>query len=76
MLKPCKVRLISNLIPNKPTTKPMQDLLIKNALNAIAKSRRELTEYLLVESNKKAYIDAALYYGYRLEEVNYPIDRV
>tara|TARA_R100001082_G_scaffold90179_1_gene56641 strand:- start:384 stop:614 length:231 start_codon:yes stop_codon:yes gene_type:complete len=76
LLKPCKVRLISNLIPNKPTTKPMQDLLIKNALNAIAKSRRELTEYLLVESNKKAYIDAALYYGYRLEEVNYPIDRV
>jgi len=57
-------------------TKPMQDLLIKNALNAIAKSRRELTEYLLVESNKRAYIDAALYYGYRLEEVNYPIDRV
>ncbi len=76
MLKPYKVRLISNLIPNKPTTKPMQDLLIKNALNAIAKSRRELTEYLLVESNKRAYIDAALYYGYRLEEVNYPIDRV
>tara|TARA_R100001015_G_C4511677_1_gene83178 strand:- start:84 stop:314 length:231 start_codon:yes stop_codon:yes gene_type:complete len=76
LLKPYKVRLISNLIPNKPTTKPMQDLLIKNALNAIAKSRRELTEYLLVESNKRAYIDAALYYGYRLEEVNYPIDRV
>ena len=76
MLKPYKVRLISNLIPNKPTNKPMQDLLIKNALNAIAKSRRELTEYLLIESNKRAYIDAALYYGYRLEEVNYPIDRV
>ncbi len=54
----------------------MQDLLIKNALNAIAKSRRELTEYLLVESNKRAYIDAALYYGYRLEEINYPLDRV
>tara|TARA_R100000655_G_scaffold55645_1_gene93712 strand:+ start:285 stop:515 length:231 start_codon:yes stop_codon:yes gene_type:complete len=76
LLKPYKVRLISNLIPNKPTNKPMQELPLKKALKAIVDSRLKLAEHLLVESNKRAYIDAALYYGYRLEEINYPLDRV
>ena len=54
----------------------MQELPLKKALKAIVDSRLKLAEHLLVESNKRAYIDAALYYGYRLEEINYPIDRV
>jgi len=51
----------------------MPELQIKNALNAIARANRERAEYLANEHNKQCWVDAADYYGIRLEEINYPL---